>query len=195
MKFLQRGTSDDRDSPSVAKLRARPPRGCASSVKRHPRGFRSVIFGRRPGSERVTSVTFSIDATRFPATRGHPGSRCCYSSPYRPRRARNLRNASFSINPPVERGSTVRDAMDNAVASEIEGREIRVFPLFFFPSSGLFPSFFFFRGLSLFLASDFFFFFSRISTDGDFRREGPSGERQPVHLFCAGAFYTRGTRV
>lgn len=37
--------------------------------RRHPRGFRSVIFGRRSGRD-VGDV--SIDATRFPTTRG-PG--------------------------------------------------------------------------------------------------------------------------
>ena len=47
----------------------------------------------------------SIAATRF----RHVAIRCCYSSLYRLRRVRNLRNASFSINPPVERGSVQRD--------------------------------------------------------------------------------------
>jgi len=50
-------------------------------------------------------MTVSIAATRF----RHVATRCCYSSLYRLRRVRNLRNASFSINPLVERGSVQRD--------------------------------------------------------------------------------------
>lgn len=83
----------------------------------------------------------------------------------------------------------MRDAMDNPVASEIEGREIRVFPLFSSPSFLLFFSQF----LSLPRVERTFFFreFRPIAISV---AKGPRANDSPCVCF-APVHFTRDTRV